>query len=75
MKTSQFSENIFWSYKKNVDLPKEIITRQVILYGEVKDMILLAKQIDKKIIIQEIKKIVSTGRYNKRINFIKKIIL
>lgn len=75
MNIKNFSKHIFWSYNKNADLPEETIIWQVLLYGEIKDMVLLVKQIDKEVIIQVVKKISFLGRYNRRLNFIKKVIL
>ncbi|MCK4446190.1 MAG: hypothetical protein KAW56_03825 [Candidatus Marinimicrobia bacterium] len=75
MNIKNFSKHIFWSYNKNADLPEETIIWQVLLYGEIKDMVLLVKQIDKEVIIQVMKKISFLGRYNRRLNFIKKVIL
>ena len=46
MKTNIFSDYLFWSYQKNVDLPADIVVRQVILYGEVSDMIKLSDEVD-----------------------------
>ena len=75
MNIKNFSKHIFWSYNKNADLSEETIIWQVLLYGEIKDMVLLVKQIDKEVIIQVMKKISFLGRYNRRLNFIKKVIL
>ena len=43
-----FSPHIFWSYKKAADLQPGVVVRQVIAYGEVKDMILLVNKMEKK---------------------------
>ena len=72
---NNFSEYIFWSYKKNAILPVEVVADRVILYGEIKDMLLLMKLVNKESIIKVLKKISDTGRYKKRINFFEKIIL
>ena len=66
VKINNFSEYIFWSYKKNAILPVEVVADRVILYGEIKDMLLL---------IKFLKKISDTRRYKKIINFFEKIIL
>ena len=43
MEIKGFSPHIFWSYDKESELEPEVVIRQVIVYGEVKDMVLLAK--------------------------------
>lgn len=72
---SGFSEHLFWSYNKNKDLPPEVIARDIILYGEIRDMILLKKIINRSI-INKVLEDLSKRRVNaKRIFFIRKIIL
>jgi len=73
MKTSIFSKHIFWSYKRDANLPDEIIIEQVSLYGEIQDMLLLQKLFSKnkiRTVLLKFKK-----RYPKRIHFIEKVIL
>ncbi len=76
MKITGFSSYPFWSYHKNADLPEQVVIRQIVLYGEISDMVLLAKKIDKLTIQKELLKI-STGYpgNKKRINFFEKVIL
>ena len=75
MKTSLFSNHLFWSYQKNADLPVDIVVRQVILYGEVSDMIILSKEVDHKYIRQIANELTKNGRNRKRIFFLNKIVL
>ena len=75
MKINKFSKYIFWSYKPDANLPESLITEKVILYGEVKDMILLTKLVDKKVIRLILDKISKAKSSKKRINFFKKVIL
>ena len=75
MKTNIFSDHLFWSYQKNVDLPADIVVRQVILYGEVSDMIKLSEEVDHVYIGQIANELSKNGRNRKRIFFLKKIIL
>jgi hypothetical protein len=70
-----FSPHLFWSYKRSADLKPEVIIRQVIAYGEVKDMILLVKKAGKGKIYHEIKKWKNREKYEKHINFMEKVIL
>lgn len=76
MKITGFLSYPFWSYNKNADLPDEVVIRQIILYGEISDMILLAEKID-KLIIQKVLEQITPGYpgNKKRINFFKKVIL
>lgn len=73
MDISIFSPHIFWSYKKNADLPNALIISQVSLYGEIEDMLLMKKLFSKK----EIHKVLETlnAKYPKRVHFIEKVIL
>ncbi len=73
MKITFFSKYIFWSYKKDADLPERVVIRQVILYGEVKDMLALTKLVNKTAIKNVLEKL--DDRYKKRRNFIEKVIL
>lgn len=73
MDISKFSEHIFWSYKKGANLPEDIIIKQVSLYGEIEDMILMKNLFSKEKIVRILKKIKS--RYPKRTHFIEKVIL
>ena len=70
-----FSPHIFWSYKRSAELKPEVIIRQVIAYGEVKDMILLVKIVGKGKIRDEIKKWKNREKFAKHINFMEKVIL
>ncbi len=41
MNVEGFSSHIFWSYNRLTNIKPEIVIKQVISYGEVKDMNLL----------------------------------
>lgn len=75
MKTDNFSPHIFWSYDKNADIDEDIIVKQVVLYGEITDMINMAKLFSHNKIRSIIKKLKDNKRFAKRINFVEKIIL
>lgn len=75
MNTKGFSKHIFWSYKSNADLPKQIIIKRVIAYGEIPDLLKLSESIPAIDIMHEISNWKEQGRYKKRIYFLKKIIL
>ena len=75
MEIKDFSPHIFWSYDKESELQPEVVIRQVIVYGEVKDRVLLAKKLGKKKICDVIKNWKNREKYDKQINFMEKVIL
>jgi hypothetical protein len=75
MNISGFSKHPFWSYKKNADLPEEIIIQQIVLYGEIKDMIRLTRLFSKEQINKVISRLSASGQRNiRRIHFFKNVI-
>lgn len=72
---SNFPKHIFWNYKDNAELNEEIVINNVILYGDLNDYRKLLSLVNKKSFEQVVSKLEQTGRYKKRINFIKEIIL
>ncbi|MBK7107147.1 MAG: hypothetical protein IPH62_17885 [Ignavibacteriae bacterium] len=75
MNIDKFPKYIFWSYKEKADLPLSVITQNVLLYGDVKDIILLTKLVEIKEIKKTVEKITNKNKYKKRINFIEKVII
>jgi hypothetical protein len=75
MDIKDFSHHIFWSYDRSADINPEVVIRQVISYGEVKDMILLVKKTGKNKILEVIRNWKGREKYNKHINFMEKVIL
>ncbi|MCK5135831.1 MAG: hypothetical protein KAR19_08615 [Bacteroidales bacterium] len=75
MDIKEFSSHIFWSYDRFSDLKPEVVIKQVIVYGEVKDMILLVKKVGEKRIYEVIKNWKDQEKYDKHINFMEKVIL
>ena len=75
MNIQDFSPHIFWSYKRSSDIETDIVIKQVIAFGEISDMILLSKKIDKSRILDVIKRWKGKEKYEKHINFVEKIIL
>ena len=77
MEISGFSPHIFWSYDRSASLPEEVVIKQVVIYGEVKDKIMLAKMLGK----QKISHVIDTlkekekEKAEKHISFMQKIIL
>ncbi len=70
-----FSPHIFWSYYRSKELKPEVVIRQVIAYGEVKDMILLVKKVGERKIHDEIRKWKDREKFDKHINFMERVIL
>jgi len=75
MDISGFSPYIFWSYDKSAKIEPGIIIKQVIAYGEIYDMILLAQKFGKKRIQGVILSWQDREKFDKHINFIEKVIL
>lgn len=75
MNIDGFSSHIFWSYNGLADIEPEIVIKQVISYGEVKDMNLLVKKVGKKKILEVIKNWNGREKYDKHINFMERVIL
>jgi hypothetical protein len=75
MKIEGFQKHIFWSYADHADLPETLIAKQVILFGEISDMILLSKRVDPGIIENVLQSLAVSGRNKKRIHFFQKVIL
>ena len=73
MNINKFSKYIFWSYKKDADLPDSLVIEKVALYGELEDLITLSKLYDKDKIVKILQKLKSKN--TKRVNFILKVIL
>jgi hypothetical protein len=75
MNISGFSPYLFWSYEKKADLPDEVIIRQIVLYGEIRDMIKLTQLVSMERIDNTLKQLSSfDNRNGKRINFFRKVI-
>lgn len=73
MLINNFSKHIFWSYKKDANLPDDVVLQQVIIHGEIQDLVRLTELFDKQIILKALDKIKT--KYPKRVNFITAILL
>lgn len=73
MQIDNFSKYIFWSYNNSADLPEELVIKQVAIYGEIEDI----KKLKKLVNPEKIKEVLETikSKYEKRVNFILKVIL
>jgi len=70
-----FSPHIFWSYDRGADIEPEVVIRQVIAYGEVRDMLLLNHRIDRNRILEVIGSWKGRKKHDKQIHFFKTVIL
>jgi len=72
---AEFPRHIFWNYKEGAELSEKIVIENVILYGSLDDYKKLLSMVDKKTFADVVKKLDLSGKYKKRVNFIKEIIL
>ncbi|MCY7361285.1 MAG: hypothetical protein LH629_04335 [Ignavibacteria bacterium] len=72
---SEFPKHIFWNYKSDAELDEEIVTYNVLLYGDIPDYKKLVKIVNRDSLVKAVAEIEKTGRNKKRVNFIKKILL
>jgi hypothetical protein len=72
---SDFAKHIFWNYKKNSNLNEDIVIQNIILYGDLDDFKKIISIAGKESFTNIVNELEKTGRYKKRINFIKKVIL
>jgi hypothetical protein len=75
MDIREFSPHIFWSYDPSADVPQEVVIRQVIRYGEIKDIILLVRRVGKERIREVIGKWPPDKGLDKHLCFMQKVIL
>jgi hypothetical protein len=75
MKITNFSSYIFWSYSSDADLPDNLIARQVILYGDLKDIYKLSELINRDVIAMVNTELCKENKYSKRCNLVQKLIL
>ncbi len=72
---SDFPKHLFWNYRSDAELDKHIVIEHVILYGELNDYKKLMSIVSKDNLRQVVEELEKSGRYKKRINFVKKIFL
>ncbi|MCX6270752.1 MAG: hypothetical protein NTU44_05950 [Bacteroidetes bacterium] len=75
MKIDAFPHYIFWSYNKTADLPEDLVTEQVLLYGDLDDLFRLSDLVSPEVIAAANDKISAKGHWLKRVNFVNKVIL
>ncbi len=72
---SDFQKHIFWNYKSDATLDEDIIIENVLLYGELSNYSKLKRLVSNDSIRKIIDKIENTGRYRRRVNFVRKVML
>jgi hypothetical protein len=75
MDTSGFSPHIFWSYDPSADIPQEVVIKQVVLYGEIRDKVLLVKKVGKEKIRRVMENWKNEKGAEKHICFMQRVIL
>jgi hypothetical protein len=70
-----YSKHIFWSYKPGVSLAPAQVIKQVIAYGEVSDLVKLSKMFPTRVIHKALLTWKEKDRFERRINFMEKVIL
>lgn len=72
---SDFPKHIFWNYKSGAELDEETVAYNVLMYGDLKDYKKMIEMISRDSLVKAVNEIEKTGKYKKRVNFIKKVIL
>jgi hypothetical protein len=75
VRIASFPRHLFWNYSPDADLPDEVVTRQVILYGDLQDLFKLSATVPHELIRTINQDIALQGRWEKRVYFVDKIIL
>lgn len=75
MQIVQFPKHIFWQYRPDADLPESVVLENLLLYGDLEDLLNVPRYFSYKQIKEIQKKISSSQRWRKRAFFIEKILL
>lgn len=75
MQISQFPKHIFWQYKPEADLPEMVILENVLLYGDLDDLLKIPHLFSFSQIEEVQKKIEASKKWKKRAFFIRNIML
>lgn len=70
MQISQFPKHIFWQYKPEADLPDLIVLENLLLFGDLDDLLKVPRLFSSKQIAEVQKKIGAGKRWKKRAFFI-----
>ena len=75
MRIAPFPKYIFWHYKPEADLPDLVVLENLLLYGDLDDLLKIPTFFSRQQIVEVQKKIELSGRWKKRAFFIQKVIL
>lgn len=75
MKIDPSIRHLFWMYNPGSDLPEEVIVDQIIRYGDLPDLFRLQENHSPETIEKALRQLSGQVRWQRRINFINKIIL
>lgn len=75
MLISQFPKHIFWQYKPDADLPDLVVLENLLLYGDLDDLLMIPHIFPLQQIKVVQKRIEASRKWKKRLFFIKKILL
>jgi len=75
MLITPFPKYIFWQYKPNADLPDLVVLENLLLYGDLDDLLKVPQLFPNQQILQIQQKIEAGGRWKKRANFIDKLLI
>lgn len=69
-----FEAKYFWNYKKNADLPEEIIIEKVLIYGDFEEIFMLEKIVGGNLIKNLWNKKIRNNKRFKKLNSVLEII-
>ncbi len=72
MQITSFPEHIFWQYKPDADLPDMVVLESLLAYGDLDDLLKIHKHFDNQQIAAAARKMEDSGRWRKRVYFIRK---
>ena len=75
MQISRFPKFIFWQYKPDADLPDMVVLENLLLYGDLDDLLSIPRLFSNQQIAEVQKRIDASKRWKKRAFFIKNILL
>jgi len=75
MQITPFPKHIFWQYKPNADIPDKVVLENLLLYGDLDDLLKIPHLFSEKQIAEVKENIFADGKWKKRAFFIENILL
>ena len=75
MQITSFPKHIFWQYKPNADIPDMVVLENLLLYGDLDDLLNIPHLFSEKQITVAKEKIDASKKWKKRAFFIQEILL